>query len=114
MPRITSPQQETDLDPKPDPSVTFPLLPTDRNQPIEQLFPQWNRREPPRFPLLRHNFHPVRNLLISGPAHDDLRLPAQPTDLLQLLDILDRDAENRLERSVSIFAAYIIRGVCRE
>ena len=48
-----------------------------------------------RVPLAIHNLQPVRDRLAGRPSDHDLGLPAQPTHLLQLSDVRNRDRELR-------------------
>ena len=74
---------------------TLPLLPTHSHQPIKQLFSQSHSGDFVGIAMLIDNLQPIGNCLACSPPNHNLRLPAQSSDLLQLPNFLNRDAEFR-------------------
>lgn len=77
--------------------VTFPFLTIDGHQTVEQLVSHGKSRQSPRLPHPIDNLQPIGNLAICSPPNNKFGLPAQPSNLLQLLDIGNRHRKYRLD-----------------
>ena len=74
---------------------TLPLLPTHSHQPIKQLLSQPHSGNFIGIAILVDDLQPIGNHLTCSPPNHNLRLPAQASNLLQLPNFLNRDAEFR-------------------
>ena len=64
-------------------STSFPLLPTHRHQPIEELVSKNHRSHRVMIPQPIDNLQSIRNFSVQCPSYNKLRFPTKTTNLLQ-------------------------------
>lgn len=95
-------------------SPSLPLLPSHRDQPVEQLISERHRRHTPRLPVPPHNLQRVRDLALERPPDHQLRFPPEPAYLFELAYVADRHAPCRVQVLALLDADLLDRAVRRE